>query len=139
MYAGPDNRTSMIRKKRNKEKKLLQAKRKKLQAEERERERRGKLLAVKPRSKEFVEYHPSENRYARNDGNKSIPSKPLSDPKPRTRTEIYTDEMLLRDRAAKAEAERRKQMCVPLYNKGPVQYIGTDVDPEIIKGLGRKL
>jgi len=50
----------------------------------------------------------------------------------------YEDEMRIREEAAIKEQKRRAKMLVPLYNKGPVQYIG-DAPKEIIEGLGRKL
>jgi hypothetical protein len=37
----------------------------------------------------------------------------------------YTDEMLTREHAAQAEADRRKKCIAPVFNKGPYQYIAT--------------
>jgi hypothetical protein len=37
----------------------------------------------------------------------------------------YTEEMLEREKAARAEAERRKKCIAPAFNKGPYQYIAS--------------
>ena len=49
----------------------------------------------------------------------------------------YNKEMLKREKDAQKEAERRKSMIAPMYNKGAYQYIG-DAAEEVIEGLGRK-
>jgi len=49
-----------------------------------------------------------------------------------------SDDMQAREHAARIEAERRKGMVAPMWNKGGYQYLG-DAPPEVIRGLGRKL
>lgn len=49
-----------------------------------------------------------------------------------------SEDMVNREAVAQKEAERRKGMVAPLYNKGCYQYIG-DAPAEILQGLGRKL
>jgi len=49
----------------------------------------------------------------------------------------YGEEMFQREQKARKEAERRKKMIAPLYNKGAYQYIG-DVAEEVVRDLGRK-
>lgn len=51
----------------------------------------------------------------------------------------YEGEMAEREAAAVTEQKRRAKMLVPLYSKGPVQFIGNNPPREILEGLGRKL
>lgn len=50
-------------------------------------------------------------------------------------TPQYEGEMLERELAARAEAERRKGQTAPLYNKGAYQYITPETD---LKTMGKK-
>lgn len=63
----------------------------------------------------------------------------VPDPNLYTTKIIYEDEMKIREEAAVKEQARRAKMLVPLYNKGPIQFIGLDPPKEILEGLGRKL
>jgi len=51
--------------------------------------------------------------------------------------EDLSAEMKEREAIARKEAERRKKMIAPMYNKGAYQYIG-GVDEKILHDIGKK-
>ncbi len=107
-----------------KEKQRLQAQRKRELAAKRERQQ----LSQQAGSSFTPNYdYPRRNQHI------NISS---STPKPEPRQELerieYDEEMLAREQAAQAEAERRKKCIAPAFNKGPYQYVGSTEEAKLI-------
>lgn len=70
-----------------------------------------------------------------------LPSVPITmginSRKKQTATIDVSAEMRRREKVAQEEAERRKKMIAPMYNKGAYQYIG-GVDETILHDIGKK-
>ena len=94
--------------------------------------RRGKF------KKEFVELAVSEVQPPRV-ADKEIPSLGIGSPVKVEHRKRYSGEMAEREKKAQEEIERKKKRVAPMGNKMAYQYIGDNPDPEILKGLGRKL
>lgn len=72
------------------------------------------------------------------DRSRNLPSKTtLAAPVKYERQEL-TPELQEREDRARKETDRKRKMLAPLYNKGPVQYLG-DAPDDIIKNLGKKV
>lgn len=71
----------------------------------------------------------------------NLPSVPITmgiDPRVKVKTQtVLSQEMKEREAIARVEAERRKKMIAPMYNKGAYQYIG-GVDEAILHDIGKK-
>lgn len=60
------------------------------------------------------------------------------DPIRRDNVPVLSEDIVEREKVAKAETERKKKYVGLAYNKGNYVYLGENPDPEIIKSLGRK-
>ena len=104
--------------------------RSKKEKEKLQKQRKQELLAKRERQRQqrnTPSFQPKYEYPQRNTGIniKGSVIKPLSSSDTEQKV-TYTDEMLERERAAQAEAERRKKCVAPSFNKGPYQYIYTE-------------
>lgn len=106
-----------------KQKQRLQAQRK----QELEAKRKRKLQEESPAT-----FTPNYS-YPRRNAHVKITSGSDHVVQPENATKVeYTDEMRERERAAQAEADRRKKCIAPAFNKGPYQYIATAEQAKLI-------
>jgi hypothetical protein len=89
---------------------------------------RGKCVVLNCQASGIV------HRKSNADDAPSVDLTPIKEP---VAKQVLKEDMAVRERLAQAEAERRKKMIAPMYNKGAYQYIG-GVTPEILHDIGKK-
>lgn len=127
-------------------KKALWAKRRAANAATRAAEKEANVQRKYKPSKEFVQlkarkYH--EVFDPRSLEVQKLPSLPLSMPglerKELDERMLFDPEWQAREKAAQEEKARKGKQLAPMYNKGPVQYVGGIEDKQVIRDLGKKV
>lgn len=103
------------------------------------RARKGSTTYERPYNGEHVNLAVQASGIFRRDDHAEIPSKGVAGVKinKAETSEDLSQEMAEREALARAEADRRKKMIAPMYNKGAYQYIG-GVDEAILHDIGKK-